>query len=265
MSPSPRPGVIPGAIAARTARMTPGTAVTVLSTDDPLRLFQRFSTPDALAGGRAGIVAGRGSFTGSHGLFGHDLNDPETLFKEKLDPLMRLVRDRKATRSGSPESVLRAMRCNGPMMRAIIGGDPRRFRPFVDLDHRAHAQIGSTPQPWGVHSPGHIADTDAAARDRARAGDRSLREGPGRERGWGPPSRAEFDRDCDTGSMPVGAPETVARKIAATVRVRGLSRFEVKYSQGRLTPDAMMRSIELYGTRVMPMVQELLAAVPAPA
>lgn len=287
------PEVILAAIAARTTRMRLGTAVTVLSTDDPVRLFQRMSTLDALSGGRAEIVAGRGSFTESYGLFGFDLKDYETLFEEKLDLLLRLTREPKVTWSGttrsplrgvtvhppltdrgltvwvgvggSPESVIRAVRYDVPMMLAIIGGDPRRFRPFVDLYHKAYARMGSTPRPLGVHSPGHIAETDAAARDQAWAGYRTLRERLGRERGWGPPSRAEFDREVDAGSMYVGAPETVARKIAATVQALGLSRFEMKYSQGTLPHDAMMRSIELYGTRVIPMVQEMLAAAPAPA
>lgn len=287
------PEVILGAIAGRTGRIRLGTAVTVLSTDDPVRLFQRFSTLDALSGGRAEITVGRGSFTESYPLFGHDLSDYETLFEEKLDLLMRLVRERKVTWSGtvrsplknvtvypplsdrglkvwvgvggSPESVVRAVRYDVPMMLAIIGGDPKRFLPFVDLYKRAHAQIGSDPKPLGVHSPGHIADTDEKARDEAWAGYRTLRERIGRERGWGAPSRAEFDHEVDRGSMYVGAPETVAGKIAATVRALGVERFEMKYSQGTLPHEAMMRSIELYGTKVIPMVREMLEKVPATA
>lgn len=284
------PEVILAAIAARTTRLRIGTAVTVLSTDDPVRLFQRASTLDALSGGRAEVVAGRGSFTESYPLFGHRLEDYEELFETKLAEFVRLVRDGRVRRpagpggalrdvvvhppltarglkvwvgvGGSPESVVRAVRHDLPMMLAIIGGDPRRFLPYVDLYHRAYAQIGGTVRPLGVHSPGHVAETDAAARDQAWEGYRVLRERIGRERGWGPPSRAEFDRECDAGSMYVGSPDTVARKIAATVQALGLSRFEMKYSQGTLPHDRLMRSIELYGTRVIPMVREMLA-VPA--
>jgi probable LLM family oxidoreductase len=287
------PEVILGTIAGRTKRIRLGTAVTVLSTDDPVRLFQRFSTLDALSNGRAEITVGRGSFTESYPLFGFDLNDYDKLFEEKLDLLMRLVREDKVswkgeTRSplkaakvypplterglkvwvgvgGSPESVVRAVRYDVPMMLAIIGGDPKRFLPFVDLYKRAYEQIGGTAKPLGVHSPGHVAATDAEAREQAWAGYRILRERIGRERGWGAPSRAEFDHEVDRGSMYVGSPETVAKKIAATVQALGADRFEMKYSQGTLPHEAMMTSIELYGTRVIPMVRELLAKEPVSA
>ncbi|MCC7320834.1 MAG: LLM class flavin-dependent oxidoreductase [Rubellimicrobium sp.] len=284
------PEVILAAIAARTQAIRLGTAVTVLSTDDPVRVVERFSTLQAISGGRAEIIVGRGSFTESFPLFGHDLGDYEQLFEEKLDLLMRLVRERTVswegrTRAairdvtlypplsdrglrvwvgvgGSPQSVVRAVRHDIPMMLAIIGGDPRRFLPFVDLYRRAQDQAGRPERPLGVHSPGHVAETDGRARDEAWEGYRILRERIGRERGWGPPSRAEFDAEVDRGAMHVGSPETVARKIAATVSALGARRFEMKYSQGTLPHEALMRSIELYGTRVVPMVRDLLHQVP---
>lgn len=281
------PEVILGAIAGQTSRIRLGTAVTVLSTDDPVRLFQRFSTLDALSNGRAEVILGRGSFTESYPLFGYELQDYEKLFEEKLDLFVRLTREQKLswkgeTRSslknvtvypplsekglktwvgvgGSPDSVVRAVRHDVPMMLAIIGGDPRRFAPFADLYRRAATEMEQTVQPIGVHSPGHIAPTDEEAAEQAWSGYEALRARLGRERGWGPPSKREFLSEVRSGSMYVGAPETVARKIASTVKSLGLSRFEMKYSQGTLSHEAMMRSIELYGTQVIPRVKELLA------
>lgn len=282
------PEVILGAIAGRTTRIRLGSAVTVLSSDDPVRLFQRFSTLDAVSSGRAEVTLGRGSFTESYALFGFDMRDYEQLFEEKLDLFVRLIREPKVTWSGetraslkqqtvypplspaglrtwigvggSPESVVRAVRHDLPMILAIIGGAPQRFLPFVDLYKRAYDQIGGDPKPLGVHSPGHVAASDAQARDEAFPAYKRLHDRIGRERGWPALTRADFDREVDHGSMYVGSPETVARKIAATARTLGLGRFDMKYSVGPLEHDALMRSIELYGTRVAPMVRELLAA-----
>ena len=145
------------------------------------------------------------------------------------------------------------------MMFAIIGGSPSRFRPFVDLYKQAYDQIGSSPKPLGVHSPGHIAETDEEARAQAWQGYRVLRNRIGRERGWPPADEAEFLREVSHGSMYVGSPETVAQKMASTIRVLDLKRFEMKYSQGTLAHDHLMKSIELYGTRVIPRVRALLA------
>lgn len=281
------PEPILGAIAARTSRIRMGTAVTVLSSDDPIRLFQRFSTLDALSNGRAEVILGRGSFTESFPLFGFDLSDYELLFNEKLDLFVRLIRETSVTWSGqtrpplkgqkvfpplgpqglkvwigmggSPESVIRAVSHGLPMMMAIIGGAPARFRPFVDLFLRAQEQIGATPQPLGVHSPGHVAPTDQQARDELWPGYKALHDRIGRERGWPPTTRESFEREADHGSLYVGAPETVARKIARTVRDLGLARFEMKYSSGTLAHDKLMHSIELYGTRVAPLVRDMLA------
>lgn len=284
------PEVVLAAIASRTRAIRLGTAVTVLSTDDPVRVFERFSTLQALSGGRAEITVGRGSFTESFPLFGYDLGDYNALFEERLELLLRLVREKRVTWEGqtrpalhdvtlypplgdaglkvwvgvggSPQSVVRAVRHDIPMMLAIIGGDPRRFLPFVELYRQAQDKSGRPARALGVHSPGHVADTDEQAMEEAWEGYRSPRERIGRERGWGPAGRDEFVAEVEHGAMHVGSPETVARKIASTVEALGAARFEMKYSQGTMPHAAMMRSIELYGTRVIPMVRELLGEKP---
>jgi probable LLM family oxidoreductase len=293
------PEVVLAAIATRTERIKLGTAVTVLSTDDPVRVYERFATLDALSNGRAEVILGRGSFTESFPLFGYSLEDYDDLFEEKL-ALFAAIRDADRTGQpvhwkgtvrppvedmrvypplerpplstwvgvgGSPESVVRAARYGFPLTLAIIGGDPRRFVPYVELYHRALAQLGQPATlPVGVHSPGHIADTDAGAAEELWPHYQVMRNRIGSERGWPPTSRAEFDHEIAAGSLYVGSPETVARKIAATVRALGASRFDLKYSAGTLPHEAMMRSIELYGREVMPRVRELLTeATPARA
>jgi alkanesulfonate monooxygenase SsuD/methylene tetrahydromethanopterin reductase-like flavin-dependent oxidoreductase (luciferase family) len=154
--------------------------------------------------------------------------------------------------------VVRAVRYDMPMMLAIIGGAPSRFRPFVDLYHDAYRQTGKAPKPLGVHSPGHIAKTDAEAQEAAWDGYRTLRNRIGRERGWPPADRAEFDREVTHGSMYVGSPATVAAKIARTIQALGLARFEMKYSQGTLPHGDLMQSIRLYGEEVIPMARDIL-------
>lgn len=279
------PEVVLAAIAARTRRIRLGTAVTVLSSDDPIRVFQRFSTLHALSDGRAEVILGRGSFTESFPLFGFDLGDYETLFNEKLDLFARLLRERKVSWSGTtrpplwaqavhpalaqplktwigvggtPESVMRAVHYEMPMMLAIIGGAAQRFRPFVELYRQALEQAGRPALPVGVHSPGFVAATDEAAREGIWPGYRALHDRIGRERGWPPTSRDQFEREIAHGSLYVGAPETVARKIVATVRALGLDRFEMKYSSGPIPHDLLMKSVELYGTRVIPLVRDML-------
>jgi probable LLM family oxidoreductase len=281
------PEMVLAAIAGRTRRIHLGSAVTVLSSDDPIRVFQRFATLDALSGGRAEVILGRGSFTESFPLFGYELNDYERLFEEKLD-LFAAVRAQQPVTwegsirpplrnqqvfppvdgrllktwigvGGSPESVVRAARYGLPLMLAIIGGEPERFAPYVDLYHRAFAQLGQQAQPIGVHSPGYVAETDEQAREELWPDYRVMRDRIGAERGWPPMQRAEFDREADRGSLYVGSPETVARKIAATAKALRISRFQMKYSAGALSHDRLMRSIELYGRRVIPLVRELLA------
>lgn len=280
------PETVLAAIAARTSRIRLGSGVTVLSSDDPVRVFQRFATLDGLSGGRAEVIVGRGSFVESFPLFGHDLADYERLFEEKLDLFVRLLRAPRVTWQGSvrapladqpvfpqpqaplrtwvgvggsPESVLRAARHGLPLMLAVIGGAARRFRPYVDLLHRAAAQAGRAPLPVGVHSPGHVAATDAEARERFWAGYKPMHDTIGAERGWPPLARADYLREIEHGAMYVGSPETVARKIAATVRGLGLARFQLKYSAGPLDPGHARESIRLYGERVIPMVRDMLA------
>ena len=281
------PEVALAAIAARTSKIRLGSAVTVLSSDEPVRVFQRFSTLDAISNGRAEVILGRGSFTESFPLFGYALNDYEKLFSEKLDLFAALLKQgpvnwkgsvRPAISGqtvyppvehgtlktwigvgGSPESVVRAVTYGLPMMLAIIGGEPSRFLPFIDLYHRAVKQIGGEALPLGVHSPGHVAETDEQAREELWPGYKLLHDRIGGERGWGPTSRDRMNMEADMGSLYVGSPETVAKKIAKTMKTLGVKRFDMKYSSGTLGHEKMMKSIELYGTKVAPMVRELLA------
>ena len=286
------PETVLAAIAGRTARIHLGSAVTVLSSDDPVRVFQRFSTLNAVSNGRAEVILGRGSFTESFPLFGYPLDQYEQLFEEKLDLFVALLEQgpvtwRGTVRSplvnqevfppiehgtlttwvgvgGSPQSVVRAARYRLPMMLAIIGGDPRRFLPYVELYREALSRAGSADLPVGVHSPGYIADTDAKAREELWPSYREMRDRIGAERGWGPTSRGEFEREADSGSLYVGAPDTVARRIAATIGELGLSHFDLKYSAGALSHERMMRSIDLYGSSVVPRAKQLIAAALTP-
>jgi probable LLM family oxidoreductase len=280
------PEVALAAIGARTNRIKLGSAVTVLSSDDPVRVFQRFSTLNAVTNGRAEVVLGRGSFTESFPLFGQNLEDYDLLFEEKLDLFVQLLRNPEITWSGktrsalnrqsvyptlgtgglsawvgvggSPESVVRAVRHDLPMMFAIIGGDPARFKPYVDLYQRATTQLGRPVRPIGVHSPGHIAETDVEAMEQIWPHYKTLHDKIGGERGWPPVTKDRFLNEIAHGSLYVGAPETVARKIAATVRTLGLERFDMKYSSGPMPHAHMMKSVALYGERVIPMVRDLL-------
>jgi len=281
------PEVVLAAIAGRTTRILLGSAVTVLSSDDPIRVFERFATVDAASNGRAEVTLGRGSFTESFPLFGFDLAQYEALFEEKLDLFAELLKQEPVTWQGklrpplanqrvfplleqpplktwigvggSPESVVRAARYDLPLMLAIIGGDPGRFMPFIDLYKRAYAQLGRPVKPIGLHSHGYVADTDTQAREELWPHHKTMRDRIGAERGWPPVTRAHFDQEADGGSLYVGAPETVARRIAATAKALGIARFDMKYSSGTLPHDKLMRSIELYGTKVMPLVREMLA------
>jgi probable LLM family oxidoreductase len=281
------PEVVLGAIATRTKRIVLGSAVTVLSSDDPIRVFERFSTVDAASNGRAEVTLGRGSFTESFPLFGFDLAQYEELFDEKLDLFATLLKQEPITWQGqlrpplanqsvyppldkpplktwigvggSPQSVVRAAHYDLPLMLAIIGGDSRRFLPFVDLYKRAYAQLGRPVKPIGLHSHGYVADTDQQAREELWPHHKRMRDRIGAERGWPPVTRASFDQEADAGSLYVGAPETVARRIAGAAKALGLSRFDMKYSSGTLPHDKLMRSIELYGTKVVPLAREMLA------
>jgi len=281
------PEVVLAAIAARTRRIRLGSAVTVLSSDDPIRAFQRFATVDAVSNGRAEVILGRGSFTESFPLFGFDLRQYEELFEEKLDLFAALLKQEAVTWqgklrpplnkqrafpqiehgtlktwigvSGSPESVVRAAHYDLPLMLAIIGGDPKRFAPYIDLYQRAFQQIGRPARPIGVHSPGYVADTNAQAREELWPDYKTMSDRIGKERGWPPMGRDEFVREADHGSLYVGSPETVARKIAATVKALSVVRFQLKYSAGPLPHDKLMRSIELYGRKVVALARDMLA------
>lgn len=287
------PDVLLSAIAAKTERLKVSSAVTVLSSDDPIRVFQRFATIDAISNGRAEIIVGRGSFTESFPLFGLELSDYQVLFDEKLNLFAELLKEQPVTWSGStrpplngvqvypttenglrtwvgvggsPESVVRTAHYGMPMMLAIIGGDPARFAPYVDLFDRALEQLGKDTVPVGVHSPGYLADTDEQAAEELWPHYEVMYSRIGRERGWGPTTRAHFEDEIAHGSLYVGSPETVSRKIATTVRTLGVERFDLKYSTGPVSHDKLVHALELYGTKVVPMVRELLAeSVPAGA
>jgi probable LLM family oxidoreductase len=282
------PDVVLAAIATRTSRIRLGSSVTVLSTDDPVRVFQRFSTIDALSSGRAEVVVGRGSFTESFPLFGYDLSRYDQLFEEKLELFVQILRHRTVTWSGrnrapltaqtmypplehgilrtwvavggSPESVVRAARHGLPLIVAIIGGNPKRFVQFTDLYRSSIERLGQPALPIGAHSPGHVAASDAEAREALWPHYAAMMTRIGRERGWAPVTREIFEHEAGPdGALCVGSPETVAQKIARTIRLLGLSRFGMKYSTGTLPHEALMTSIELYGTQVIPRVREILA------
>jgi probable LLM family oxidoreductase len=280
------PEILLAAIAARTTRIKLGTAVTVLSSDDPIRVFQRFSTLNALSNGRAEPILGRGSFTESYPLFGYDLQDYEVLFEEKLDLFAKLAKQNPFSwqgqhRSplvnqtvypplgqpmtvwvgvgGSPESVVRVVRQDLQLMLAIIGGDPRRFAPYVDLYQRACAQLGQPVRPIGIHSPGFVAATDEEARETLWPHYAEMFGRLGRERGWPPTTKDRYIAEVEHGSLYVGSPETVARKIASAVRDLGVQRFDMKYSTGPVPHAQLMECIRLYGEKVIPMVKDLLA------
>jgi probable LLM family oxidoreductase len=288
------PEVMLAAIAGRTRRIRLASSVTVLSTDDPVRVYERFTTLDAASGGRAEVILGRGSFTETFPLFGYSLADYDTLFEEKLALFVELLkydrggepvtwsgttrpplsRQRVFPRTesgglttwigvgGSPESVVRAARYGLPLTLAIIGGDPRRFLPYVHLYHRALDQLGLPRLPLAVHSPGYVADSDEQARADLWSPWRDMRNRIGAERGWPPTSEAEFEHEVAAGSLYVGAPDTVARRIASTVRALGAARFTMKYSAGTLAHERLMRCIELFGREVIPRVRNLIEADP---
>ena len=281
------PEMVLAAIASRTKRIRLGSAVTVLSSDDPIRVFQRFSTLDAISNGRAEVILGRGSFIESFPLFGFDLDRYEELFNEKLDLFAAVLTQQPVTWSGqlrpplknqsvfpktesgrlmtwvgvggTPQSAVRAAHYGMPMMLAIIGGDPKRFAPFADLYRRALKEMNKPELPVGVHSHGFVGETDEAARADLFADYKRMRDKIGAERGWPPLTPADFAREIEHGSLYVGSPETVARKIAATVKALGAARFDLKYSAGPLPHEKMMRSIDLYGRKVMPLVRDMLA------
>lgn len=282
------PDVVLAAIATATQDIRLGSAVTVLSSDDPIRVFQRFATLDAVSNGRAEVILGRGSFTESFPLFGYDLADYDVLFEEKLElydrvrsqnPVTWDGRTRAGLRGqmvyphvkgrllptwigvgGSPQSVVRTASYGYPMVLAIIGGEPERFRPYADLYRRTLAEAGKDPQALSVHSPGYVAETDEQALEEYYPHWLAVRNKIGAERGWGPAGRGEFEAAADEdGALFIGSPETVAAKVAKLKSTLGADRFEMKYSSGTLPHGRMLRSIELFGTKVAPRVADMLS------
>ncbi|MBF6585110.1 LLM class flavin-dependent oxidoreductase [Nocardia farcinica] len=275
------PAVVLAAIAARTERIRLTSAVTVLSSDDPVRAYQQFATLDGLSNGRAELMAGRGSFTESFPLFGYDLADYDELFEEKLDLLLRLREDGPVTWSGkfrpplrstivyprtegrplpvwiavggSPESVIRAGLLGLPLALAIIGGEPARFKPLVELYHRALAEGGHERQPVAVHAHGYVADTEEQAIADFYDSYAVAMSRLGRERGWGAMTRAHFDQlRAPAGSLVLGDPEQVTEKIAGIRDTLGLDRFMLHTSVGTLPPEKVRHTIELLGEKVAP-------------
>ncbi|MGO4299724.1 LLM class flavin-dependent oxidoreductase [Leifsonia sp. RAF41] len=283
------PEVVLAAIAGQTERIHLGSAVTVLSSDDPVRVYQRFATLDGVSNGRAEVILGRGSFIESFPLFGLDLAQYEELFEEKLNLFTELRKQEPVTWTGqlraplteqsvyphvehgplktwigvggSPESVVRAAHYGLPLMLAIIGGGPMRFQPLSELYRKALEQFGQDATlPIGIHSPGFIAETDQEAKDILWPHYEVMSNRIGRERGWPPASRARFEHEAGAdGALVVGSPETVAQKIAYAAKGLGATRFDIKMSNGTLPHDDLMRSIELYGSEVAPRVHELMS------
>ena len=282
------PDTVLAGLATATGRIRLGSAVVVLSSDDPIRVYERFATIDALSGGRAEPVLGRGSFIESFGLYGFDLADYEKLFEEKLEVFSLLREEGRVTWSGtyrtpladvdvfpkteggrmrswvavggSPQSVVRAARRGFGLQLAIIGGPAQRFKPFADLYRRAVDEFGvTTEMPVAVHSPGHVAETDELAAEQLFPHFKAQRDRIGRERGWGAMGSDEFTHEIEHGALYVGSPETVAAKIAATVRELKVDQFDLKYANGPMPHSQLMKSIELYATRVVPLVREMLA------
>ena len=281
------PDTVLAGIATRTTRITLGTGVTVLSSDDPVRVFERFATLDALSHGRAEITAGRGSFIESFPLFGFSLEDYGVLFEEKLQILAELIKEKPVNWSGSirtplinqevypktergfipvrvavggtPESVVRAARLGMPLALAIIGGDPARFAPFSHLYRNRLQEFGLTMQPISIHSPGHCAETDELAMEQCWPHYQALYSRIGSERGWAPTTKEHFLNEAQFGSLYVGSPETIARKIVYAMKEVGAQRFDFKYANGPMPHSQLMKSIELYGTKVIPLVKEMLA------
>lgn len=290
------PAVVLAAAAARTKNIRLTSAVNVLSSDDPVRIFQEFSTVDLISNGRAEIMAGRGSFIESFPLFGYRLEDYDELFSEKLDLLLKIRDNVRVTWSGkhraaingqevyprpvqtplpvwvavggTPQSVIRAGMLGLPMALAIIGGEPERFQPFVELFRQATERGGreANALPVGINSHGYVADTSQQAADEAFPPFAEAMTRIGKERGWPPTTRAQFEAGRTLrGANFVGSPEQVVEKILFQHELFGHQRFLCQFSVGALPHDKLMHSIELFGTKVAPAVRKALAAKEAPA
>ena len=280
------PETVLAGIATKTKHIKLASGVTVLSSDDPVRVFERFATLDALSNGRAQVILGRGSFTESFPLFGYDMTDYEILFEEKIELFSQLLKEKPVTWSGtkraslenadvypktesghletfvgvggSPQSVVRAAHYNFPLMLAIIGGSPDRFVPYIDLYKRATKEFGTTAHPVGMHSPGFIADTDKEARDIAWPAHKKNFDRIGKTRGWTPITRDHFINEVENGSLYIGSVETVAQKIAKSIKTLGVKRFDLVYGGGPMPASARLKMVQLYGEKVIPRVRELL-------
>ncbi len=289
------PAVVLAAATTRTERIRLSSAVTVLSSDDPVRVFEDFATLDLLSGGRAEIMAGRGSFVESFPLFGYDLDDYDELFGEKLELLLELREDERVTWSGrhrpalhdagvyprpeqdplpvwiavggTPASVVRAGVLGLPLMVAIIGGAPERFAPLVELYREAARRSGHDPDglPVGVHLHGFVAESTEAAIDTFYAPYAAVMSQLGSERGWPPMTRAHFDElRAPSGSLAVGSPTQVSEKLSAVSELLGLDRIMLHLSVGTMPHADVMRAIELLGGEVAPAVRAARAGMPAP-
>jgi probable LLM family oxidoreductase len=284
---SSTPAVILAAAAARTKRIRLTSAVTVLSSDDPVRVFQEFSTLDLLSQGRAEIMAGRGSFIESFPLFGHDLRDYDSLFTEKLELLLKLRAAERVTWSGrhraaladqpvyprplqtplpvwiavggTPQSVVRAATLGLPMALAIIGGSPERFVPFVELYRETAAKAGHdlAKLPVSINSHGFLADDARQAADLAFPPYLDVMGRIGRERGWPPPTRRQFDAEISPhGALFIGDAQQVIDKILWEHELFGHQRCLIQFSVGTMPHDKMLRAIEILGTKVAPVIRK---------
>ncbi|MDQ4212572.1 LLM class flavin-dependent oxidoreductase [Microbacterium sp. ASV81] len=282
--------VVLAAAAQATSVIRLGTSVTVLSTQDPVRLYQQFATADAISRGRTELILGRASAIESFPLFGYDIAEYEEIFEEKLDLFLRLMREDRVTWEGkyrtplenvrlhprmpeggipawigiggSPDSVVRAAQHGLPLMMAIIGGQPQRFAGHAELYLRALAKFGRPELPIAQHSLGLVADTDDEAKNVHWKHWQPVVTAISKERGFYPPTAARYAEEVDTGALYVGSPETVAQKIAGIVRDNHLSRFDLKYDLTHLPRDVREHSIRLFGERVAPRVRELLEEDP---
>jgi len=272
------PAVVLSAIAARTERIRLTSAVTVLSSDDPIRVLQEFSTLDLLSGGRAEIMVGRGSFIESFPLFGYDLRDYDALFAEKLERLLE-IRETGSTLDGhgvyprplqdplpvwvavggTPESAVRAGMLGLPMALAIIGGLPERFAPFAELHRRGAAEAGREPPRLSINSHGYIAGTREQALDESFPYVSAAMNRIGQERGWSPMRRGDYDTAATLrGANFVGTPEDVVDKIVFQHEIFGHDRFLLQFTIGGIPHEGILRSIELLGREVVPAVRERL-------
>jgi probable LLM family oxidoreductase len=283
------PAVVLAAAAERTRRIRLSSAVSVLSSDDPVRVFQQFATLDLLSGGRAEIMAGRGSFIESFPLFGYELADYDVLFSEKLELLLELRASTHVTWSGStraaiddrgvyprplqdelpiwvavggtPASAVRAGMLGLPMALAIIGGMPERFAPFAEIHRRAAAEAGHAPPALSINSHGFIADTSQQAADESFGPVATVMDRIGRERGWPPMSRGDFEQARTLrGANFVGSPQEVIDKIMYQYEIFGHQRTLLQFTVGPLPHASVMRSIELFGTEVAPVIRRETAS-----